>query len=206
VGLLEKDVFGRWINPAAITVVHRLVPTAFLQDMLVGEYGVITMALTYSLALILPIVATFFLAFGVLEDSGYLPRLAVMVHRVFKKMGLNGKAVLPMVLGLGCDTMATVTTRILETPKERMLVILLLALGVPCSAQLTVVLMMLGSLSPLAMLIWLAIVCGVILLVGAAAARVLPGRGATSCWSFPRSASLPCATSWSRPWPAWSGT
>jgi len=185
VGLLEEDVFGRWINPAAIALVHRLVPTAFLQDMLVGEYGVITMALTYSLALILPIVATFFLAFGVLEDSGYLPRLAVMVHRVFKKMGLNGKAVLPMVLGLGCDTMATVTTRILETPKERMLVILLLALGVPCSAQLTVVLMMLGSLSPVAMLIWLGIVCGVIVLVGAAAARILPGRGSDFVLELP---------------------
>ncbi|HET9300446.1 MAG TPA: nucleoside recognition domain-containing protein, partial [Candidatus Polarisedimenticolaceae bacterium] len=164
---------------------HRVVPTAFLQDMLVGQYGVITMALTYALALILPIVATFFLAFGVLEDSGYLPRLAVMVHRVFKKMGLNGKAVLPMVLGLGCDTMATVTTRILETPKERMLVILLLALGVPCSAQLTVVLMMLGSLSPLAMLIWLGIVCGVIVLVGAAAARILPGRGSDFVLELP---------------------
>ena len=61
---------------------------------------------------------TFFVAFGVLEDSGYLPRLAVMVNRLFKKMGLNGKAVLPMVLGLGCDTMATLTTRILETPRS----------------------------------------------------------------------------------------
>jgi ferrous iron transport protein B len=185
VGLLEEDVFGRFINPAASALVHRFVPTAFLRDMLVGEYGVITMALTYALALILPIVATFFLAFGVLEDSGYLPRLAVMVHRVFKKMGLNGKAVLPMVLGLGCDTMATVTTRILETPKERMLVILLLALGVPCSAQLTVVLMMLGALSPLAMLIWLAIVCGVIVLVGAVAARILPGRGSDFVLELP---------------------
>ncbi|HEX5042655.1 MAG TPA: ferrous iron transport protein B [Candidatus Polarisedimenticolaceae bacterium] len=185
VGFLEEVVFGRWINPTATVLVHRAVPTAFLQDMLVGEYGVITMALTYALALILPIVTTFFLAFGVLEDSGYLPRLAVMVHRVFKKMGLNGKAVLPMVLGLGCDTMATVTTRILETPKERMLVILLLALGVPCSAQLTVVLMMLGSLSPLAMLIWLGIVCGVIVLVGAAAARVLPGRGSDFVLELP---------------------
>jgi ferrous iron transport protein B len=185
VGLLEEGLFGRWINPVATELVRRFVPTAFLQDMLVGEYGVITMALTYSLALILPIVATFFLAFGVLEDSGYLPRLAVMVHRLFKKMGLNGKAVLPMVLGLGCDTMATVTTRILETPKERALVILLLALGVPCSAQLTVVLMMLGALSPLAMLIWLAIVCGVIVLVGAAAARVLPGRGSDFVLELP---------------------
>ena len=62
----------------------------------------------------LPIVTTFFLVFSVLEDSGYLPRLAVMVNRVFRAMGLNGKAVLPMVLGLGCDTMATMTTRILR--------------------------------------------------------------------------------------------
>jgi ferrous iron transport protein B len=86
------------------------------------------MALTYSLALVLPIVGTFFIAFGALEDSGYLPRLAVMVDGLFRRMGLNGKAVLPMVLGLGCDTMATLTTRILETPKERLIVILLLAL------------------------------------------------------------------------------
>ena len=66
----------------------------------------------------LPVVITFFFFFGLLEDSGYLPRLAVMLNRIFRKMGLNGKAVLPMVLGLGCDTMATLTTRILETKKE----------------------------------------------------------------------------------------
>src|SRR5204862_2276999 len=101
-----------------------------------------------------PIVGTFFIAFGMLEDSGYLPRLAVMVNRAFKVMGLNGKAVLPMVLGLGCDTMATLTTRMLETPKERLIVILLLALGVPCSAQLAVVMALLGTLSPVATFIW----------------------------------------------------
>jgi len=82
-----------------------------LHDFLVGPYGQITMALSYAIALILPIVSTFFIAFGLLEDSGYLPRLAVMVNRVFRVLGLNGKAVLPMVLGLGCDTMATLTTR-----------------------------------------------------------------------------------------------
>ena len=58
-----------------------------LRDLLVGPYGLVTMALTYALALVLPIVATFFLAFGVLEDSGYLPRLAVMVNRTFRAMG-----------------------------------------------------------------------------------------------------------------------
>ena len=185
VGLLENGLFNGWINPTVTSFFDAYVPWAFVRDLVVGPYGVLTMALTYSLALVFPIVGTFFIAFGVLEDSGYLPRLAVMVNRLFKKMGLNGKAVLPMVLGLGCDTMATLTTRILETRKERLIVILLLALGVPCSAQLTVVLTMLGSLSPVAMFIWLGVVLGTILLVGALAARVLPGKGSDFVLELP---------------------
>ena len=185
VGLLENGLFNGWINPNVIAFFNAYVPWAIVRDLVVGPYGVLTMALTYSLALVFPIVGTFFIAFGVLEDSGYLPRLAVMVNRLFKKMGLNGKAVLPMVLGLGCDTMATLTTRILETRKERLIVILLLALGVPCSAQLTVVLTMLGSISPAAMFIWLGVVIGTILLVGALAARVLPGKGSDFVLELP---------------------
>jgi ferrous iron transport protein B len=176
VDLLENSLFGRWINPAATAVVERTVPWEFLADMLVGPYGVVTMALTYALALILPIVTTFFIAFGVLEDSGYLPRLAVILNRLFKRIGLNGKAVLPMILGLGCDTMATLTTRILETRKERLIVIVLLSLAVPCSAQLTVILAMLGAISLTAMGIWLAVIAGVIVLVGTLAARLVPGQ------------------------------
>ncbi|HTO89104.1 MAG TPA: ferrous iron transport protein B [Thermoanaerobaculia bacterium] len=185
VDLLENGLFGRILSPAAVAAANRWVPWTFVRDLFVGPYGLITMALAYALALILPIVSTFFLAFGVLEDSGYLPRLAVMVNRVFKKMGLNGKAVLPMVLGLGCDTMATLTTRILETPKERLIVILLLALGVPCSAQLTVVMAMLSGLSPWAMVIWLGVVIGVIVAVGRLAASVLPGRGSDFVLELP---------------------
>ncbi|HEX4825205.1 MAG TPA: ferrous iron transport protein B [Candidatus Polarisedimenticolaceae bacterium] len=185
VDLLENGLFNGWINPAATRFFDAYVPWTLVRDLFVGPYGVLTMALTYSLALVFPIVGTFFIAFGVLEDSGYLPRLAVMVNRVFKKMGLNGKAVLPMVLGLGCDTMATLTTRILETRKERLIVILLLALGVPCSAQLTVVLSMLGALSPVAMLIWLGIVIGTIVGVGALAARVIPGKGSDFVLELP---------------------
>jgi ferrous iron transport protein B len=185
VDLLEDGLFGRVISPAAIAAANRWIPWQFLRDLLVGPYGVVTMALAYSLALLLPIVTTFFIAFGVLEDSGYLPRLAVMVNRVFQKMGLNGKAVLPMVLGLGCDTMATMTTRILETPKERLIVILLLALGVPCSAQLTVVLAMLGGVALWATLVWAAVVGGVLVLVGRLASRVLPGRGSDFVLELP---------------------
>jgi ferrous iron transport protein B len=177
VDLLEEGLFGRWVNPLSVSLAERFIPWQFARDLLVGEYGVITMALTYALALILPIVGTFFIAFGMLEDSGYLPRLAVVLNRAFTKIGLNGKAVLPMVLGLGCDTMATLTTRILETRKERLIVILLLSVGVPCSAQLAVIMVMLGSISGVAIAIWVAVIVGVIILVGALAARVLPGRG-----------------------------
>ena len=185
VGLLEEGVFGRWINPGATALAERWIPWAPLRDLLVGPYGAITMALTYALALILPIVTTFFITFGLMEDSGYLPRLAVVVNRLFRRMGLNGKAVLPMVLGLGCDTMATLTTRVLETPKERLIVILLLALGVPCSAQLAVVLSLLGALSAWAMVIWAAVVFGVVVLVGRLAALLLPGEGSDFILELP---------------------
>lgn len=148
----------------------------FLHDFLVGEYGAITMALSYAFAIVLPIVTTFFLVFSLLEDSGYLPRMSILVNRTFRLMGLNGKAVLPMILGLGCDTMATMTTRILETRKERLVTTMLLALAVPCSAQLGVLLAMMASLSPAAALAWLGLMMGVTLVVGWLSARAFPGE------------------------------
>ncbi len=144
VDLLETRLFGNVVNPRVTQVVEDLIHVDIVQRFLVGDYGLVTMGLTYGLAIVLPIVGAFFLALGVLEDSGYLPRLAVMLDGAFRRMGLNGKAVLPMVLGLGCVTMATMTSRILETRKERLQVTLLLALAIPCSAQLGVILGMIG--------------------------------------------------------------
>ena len=115
VDALENTFFNQMLTPR----LQAVLPQGFVYDLLVGQYGLISVGLTYALAIVLPIVLTFFLAFGLLEDSGYLPRLAILADRGFRVMGLNGKAVLPMVLGLGCDTMATMTTRILGTPKER---------------------------------------------------------------------------------------
>jgi ferrous iron transport protein B len=176
VNFLEKTVFGNYLNPWATKIVHFVLPHRFMQELIIGEYGLVTMALTYAIAIVLPIVGFFFIAFSLLEDSGYLPRLAVMVNKIFKVMGLNGKAVLPMILGLGCDTMATLTTRILETKKERILVTLLLALGVPCSAQLGVILGLVAGLSGLATSIWIGTVVLVMGLVGYLAAKVIPGE------------------------------
>lgn len=175
VGFLEETVFGEYLNPWMTRIVNFAVPVPFLQELLIGDYGLITMALTYAIAIVLPIVGFFFIAFGILEDSGYLPRLAVMVNRIFRIMGLNGKAVLPMILGLGCDTMATLTTRILETRKERIVVTLLLALGVPCSAQLGVILGMVAGLSGLATAVWIGTIVAVMLFVGYLASKAIPG-------------------------------
>jgi ferrous iron transport protein B len=176
VDFLEENLFGELINPWISAWVENLIPLQIVVDFLVGDYGLWSMGMTYALALILPIVTTFFLAFGILEDSGYLPRLAALSNRFFKVMGLNGKAVLPMVLGLGCVTMATLTTRILESKRERLLVILLLALAVPCSAQLGVVMGMLAGISFQAALIWSVVVLLTLLAVGWLAARLIPGE------------------------------
>jgi ferrous iron transport protein B len=176
VGLLEDRLFGRIVNPAATAFAVRYVPIAFVRDFFVGEYGLITMGLTYAIAIVLPVVTTFFLMFAFLEDSGYIPRLAIFSDRIFRAMGLNGKAVLPMVLGLGCDTMATMTTRILATPKERLIAILLLALGVPCSAQLATILGILGGVSAAALLTLFGVVLAQLFIVGFLAARVIEGR------------------------------
>lgn len=176
VDLLENKLFGGVINPAVTAMIERLITIRFVSDFLVGPYGLWTLGVTYALALILPIVTTFFIAFGILEDSGYLPRLAALSNRMFQALGLNGKAVLPMVLGLGCVTMATVTTRVLENRRERFLVTLLLALAVPCSAQLGVVMGMLAGISLTATLIWSSVVFLVLLAVGWLAARFVPGE------------------------------
>jgi ferrous iron transport protein B len=176
VGLLEEQLFGQMVNPWVVGLVQRVVAISWVEELLVGPYGLWTMGMTYAIALILPIVTTFFLAFGILEDSGYLPRLAALSNRIFKALGLNGKAVLPMVLGLGCVTMAMLTTRVLESRRERLLVTLLLALAVPCSAQLGVVMGMLAGISFGAALIWGGVILLVLLAVGWLAARLSPGE------------------------------
>lgn len=176
VGLVEETIFGEYLNPMFAKVVELILPVKLLQEMLVGEYGLITMALTYAIGIILPITTTFFIAFSILEDSGYLPRLAIMSNRFFNMIGLSGKAVLPMVLGLGCGTMAVMTTRILESKRDRIIATFLLALAVPCAAQLGVIMGMLGALSALAFGIWTASIVVMLLVTGFLASKIVPGE------------------------------
>jgi len=185
VDFFEGVIFVKWIVPATTWVIDRLLPHPFISDFLVGPYGMVSMGLSYAIAIVLPIVGTFFFGFGILEDSGYLPRLSVMLDRIFKKIGCNGKAVLPLVLGLGCATMATLTTRILETKKERIIITLLLALGIPCSAQLGVIMGMLASVGLSASIVWFLLLVGVIFLVGYLAGKVLPGESSDFVLEIP---------------------
>ncbi len=171
---LENTIFEQRINPFMTKAVEAVISWPVFRDLFVGEYGVLTLGLRYAMAIILPIVTVFFLVFSIIEDTGYLPRLAMLIDRLFKKIGLSGRAVIPMVLGLGCDTMATMVTRTLPTKRERFIATLLLALAVPCSAQLGVIMALLHD-RHLALGIWAGVITGVFLIVGYLGSRLLPG-------------------------------
>lgn len=175
VDILEKQLFVGIFNPWIIGVVKTIIPWEILQELIVGEYGIITLGIRYAVGIILPIVATFFIFFSFLEDTGYFPRLALLVDRIFKHFGLTGRAVIPMVLGFGCDTMATMVTRTLETTRERVIATILLSLTIPCSAQLGVIMSLLSKF-PGALAVWGGCLLLLFIVVGLLSAKILPGE------------------------------
>ncbi len=174
VDFLEGTVFEEIINPFLINLFDKISSLKLINELFVGEYGILTMGLRYSFAIILPIISVFFFVFAIIEDTGYLPRLAMLIDRIFKKIGLSGRAVIPIVLGFGCDTMATVVTRTLPTKRERVIATVLLALSIPCSAQLGLILALFQK-KPISMIIWLSVLSFVFLLVGFLSAKIMPG-------------------------------
>ncbi|HMM20341.1 MAG TPA: ferrous iron transport protein B [Selenomonadales bacterium] len=175
VDTINRGVFDEVLTPALQDVIVNYIPWQWLASLLAGEYGLFTMGLRYAVAIILPVVGTFFLAFAVLEDCGYLPRLAMLMDRVFRQFGLNGRAVIPVTLGLGCGTMAVFVARTLETPRERLLATFLLSLAIPCSAQLGVVMALLAH-NGKALLLWFLYMTLIFAVAGWLAARLVPGK------------------------------
>ncbi len=173
VDFFEK-AFETYLNPWLVHLATTHIPWASIQMLLIGDYGIVTLGIKYAAVIILPIVGLFFLVFALIEDSGYLPRLAFMLDRAFKKIGLSGRAIIPMVLGLGCDTMATMVTRTLPTKRERFIATLLLALCIPCSAQIGVILGLLSN-TPKVLAAWFFIIFAIFLSVGFAMAKLIPG-------------------------------
>jgi ferrous iron transport protein B len=179
-----ETFFETHINPAVNQITALIFPWQVIQDLFANEYGIITLGIRYAVAIVLPVVATFFFMFSLLEDSGYLPRLSLMLDRLFKSIGLSGRAVIPMVLGLGCDTMATMVTRTLETNRERLIATFLLSLAIPCAAQWGVIVGLLAQ-KPAALLVWGGFITGIFLIVGYLTAKLLPGKPASFYMEIP---------------------
>jgi ferrous iron transport protein B len=166
--------FEQNINTALNAWLEANVPNYWLRELVGGDYGIITLAFRYAIAIVLPVVPSFFLIFSIIEDSGYLPRMAFLLDGLFKKVGLSGRAVIPLVLGFGCGTMATIVTRVLESRRERMIATLMLAVAIPCSAQLGVIMAIAPDFR--AIMLWAFFVFGVLLTVGFLASQFMPGE------------------------------
>jgi ferrous iron transport protein B len=162
VGVQDADFDFEFVNPWLV--------------IFFGEFGAITMTLTYLVFLLLPLVLGFYFALSVLEDSGYLPRLATLVDRALRVIGLNGRAVIPIILGFGCVTMATITTRLLGTQREKTIATTILQLAIPCSAQLGVIAALLATAGGVATLLYAGIIFTVLVLIGTVMHRSLPGE------------------------------
>ncbi|MBM7555193.1 ferrous iron transport protein B [Halanaerobacter jeridensis] len=177
VGITEGTIFVGMYEPLVRDVISQVFASGSLgYKLLAGEFGVLTMAVTYTFGLLLPLVIGFYLFLSVLEDSGYLPRVATLVDRILTELGMNGRAIIPMLLGFGCVTMATITTRVLGSKRERIIAIFLLGLAIPCSAQLGVIVGLIAPLGAKFFLIYVGVLVAVYVLAGTILNKVLPGQ------------------------------
>jgi len=176
VGFLEETVMQGYWEPLVRSVVGAVFAVGSpLYLILAGEFGVLTMTPTYLIGVILPLVTGFYLLLGLLEDSGYLPRIAALADRSLTGIGLNGRAVIPLILGLGCVTMGTLTTRILGSRRERFIATALMAIAVPCSAQIAVIVALMTGVGPLYAAGYFAALIVIFAVVGTALHRLTPG-------------------------------
>lgn len=156
-----------------------------IREILVGEFGLLTMTVTYILFLLGPLVIAFYFVLALLEDSGFLPRIAALVDRGLTALGLNGRAVIPIILGFGCVTMGTITTRLLSTRRERTIATALLNFAIPCSAQLAVIAALLAGVGGGYVFGYAAIIFAMLVAVGTVLDKALPGQPAPLILELP---------------------
>jgi len=172
--------FERTLKPFLTMLSGALGPGSFLHGLLIGtlingeidfmqSFGILTSGIFIPLGVVLPYLLSFYLVLSLLEDSGYLPRLAVFLDSIMHRLGLHGYAIIPTLLGLGCNVPGIMATRILETRRQRFITATLISIAVPCAALQAMVVGLVGNRGfwPLAVvygslfLIWLLI--GIIL-------------------------------------------
>ena len=185
VDTINTKIFEQLLLPLCEKLVAPI-PYPFIRDMIVDpEFGLLPTGVFLALGLVLPVLLCFYIAFGFLEDSGYLPRFSLLLDKIFKKMGLNGKGVIPLVMGYSCITMAILTTRILDTKKERNIATMLLLLGTPCAPLLAVMLIVLDRMPFSATLTVFGIIFAQTFTAGWLLNKLLPGRAASLLMEIP---------------------
>jgi len=177
VGFTEEVIMEGMYRPFIISVLSPFISEgSFIGRMLIGEFGILTMVPVYIIGLLLPLIIGFYVLMAVLEDSGYLPRIAALVDRMLISLGLNGKAIIPIILGFGCVTMATMTTRILGTKREKIIATVLLGLAIPCSAQLGVIMGLVSGLDVFYIITYIIVIAAIFVLVGTVLNKLMPGE------------------------------
>lgn len=186
VGLTEETIMIGHFEPAIRSLVGSFISEESIPGtILIGEFGVLTMTFTYVFGLLMPLVMGFYFFLSLFEDSGYLPRLATLVDRLLTSIGLNGRAVIPLILGLGCVTMATITTRLLGSERERRIAIFLLGLTIPCSAQLGVIAGMLAAVGPEFVALYTLVILSVLVVTGTLMNTLLSGQSSNLLIDLP---------------------
>jgi ferrous iron transport protein B len=156
IGYVFDPLFSNLYAPLMMKLSALLGSAGFLHNILVGKlidgeidftqsFGLLSTGFYVPLAMVLPYVLAFYAILGVIEDSGYLPRLAVLLDNVMHRVGLHGQAIVPTILGLGCTVPGALASRILETRREKFIVLTLLAIAVPCTAQTAVIVGLVGE-------------------------------------------------------------
>ena len=175
VGLIEGDIFGGIIIPYGEKLC-KFVPYEIFSRAIVGEFGLLSVGLGLAIGIVMPVLLTFYFFYGILESSGYMPRLAILLNNVFRKMGMSGKGILPLMMGFSCITMAILTTRVLDTAKERNIATFLLILGIPCAPLLSVMLVLLADMPLWSYFFIFGFIASQILLIGYLTNKIFPGK------------------------------
>jgi len=145
IGYVLDPLFNNVWAPVILKLSNLMGATGLFHDVLIGKiaggevnfvesFGLLTTGLYVPLAMVLPYIASFYLVLGLLEDTGYLPRVAVLMDTIMHRLGLHGYAIIPSLLGLGCNVPAVLATRILESKRERFIAATLISIAVPCAA------------------------------------------------------------------------
>ena len=156
IGYVTDPLFEWLWTPLLMKVSLALGSGGFWHSVLIGNliageidyfqsFGLLSTGFYIPFGAVLPYIVSFYLALGILEDVGYLPRLAVLMDTLMHRLGLHGYAIIPTILGFGCNVPAVMATRILESRRQRFIAATLISIGVPCAALQAMIIGLVGQ-------------------------------------------------------------